>query len=158
MGMPRESAFAPLSIRTGQTPCEISFRLPPDRQAKRHSFEPVGSNWVNRPPPSVTFFTFGAGLRFLRPMADTSVVAGMLVSRLGVTPNTRTNNLLPNHIILCHAMAQDFCEKPIKFRGFVTSWLSMSGGIGAGEGNRTLVFSLGSCCSAIELHPHDQIL
>ena len=25
---------------------------------------------------------------------------------------------------------------------------------GAGEGNRTLVFSLGSCCSAIELHPH----
>ena len=25
---------------------------------------------------------------------------------------------------------------------------------GAGEGNRTLVFSLGSCCSTIELHPH----
>ncbi len=25
---------------------------------------------------------------------------------------------------------------------------------GAGEGNRTLVVSLGSCCSAIELHPH----
>ncbi len=25
--------------------------------------------------------------------------------------------------------------------------------IGAGEGNRTPVFSLGSCCSAIELHP-----
>ena len=24
---------------------------------------------------------------------------------------------------------------------------------GAGEGNRTLVFSLGSCCSTIELHP-----
>jgi hypothetical protein len=27
-------------------------------------------------------------------------------------------------------------------------------GDGAGEGNRTLVFSLGSCCSTIELHPH----
>src|SRR5262249_34157744 len=27
-------------------------------------------------------------------------------------------------------------------------------GIGAGEGNRTLVRSLGSSCSAIELHPH----
>ena len=26
-------------------------------------------------------------------------------------------------------------------------------GDGAGEGNRTLVFSLGSCCSTIELHP-----
>ena len=29
-------------------------------------------------------------------------------------------------------------------------WLSH----GAGEGNRTLVVSLGSFCSAIELHPH----
>ena len=29
-----------------------------------------------------------------------------------------------------------------------------SGGYGAGEGNRTLVFSLGSCGSTIELHPH----
>lgn len=28
--------------------------------------------------------------------------------------------------------------------------------IGAGEGNRTLVFSLGSCCSTIELHPRCQ--
>ncbi len=27
------------------------------------------------------------------------------------------------------------------------------GKIGAGEENRTLVFSLGSCCSTIELHP-----
>src|ERR1700760_2140762 len=26
-------------------------------------------------------------------------------------------------------------------------------GIGAGEGNRTLVFSLEGCCSTIELHP-----
>ena len=26
--------------------------------------------------------------------------------------------------------------------------------IGAGEGNRTLVFSLEGCCSTIELHPH----
>ena len=25
--------------------------------------------------------------------------------------------------------------------------------VGAGEGNRTLVFSLEGCCSAIELHP-----
>jgi hypothetical protein len=25
---------------------------------------------------------------------------------------------------------------------------------GAGEGNRTLVFSLEGCCSTIELHPH----
>jgi hypothetical protein len=31
-------------------------------------------------------------------------------------------------------------------------------GIGAGEGNRTLVFSLGSCCSAIELHPHAAVI
>ena len=28
------------------------------------------------------------------------------------------------------------------------------GGAGAGEGNRTLVVSLGSFCSTIELHPH----
>jgi hypothetical protein len=27
------------------------------------------------------------------------------------------------------------------------------GGDGAGEGNRTLVFSLEGCCSTIELHP-----
>ena len=27
-------------------------------------------------------------------------------------------------------------------------------GVGAGEGNRTLVFSLEGCCSTIELHPH----
>ncbi len=33
---------------------------------------------------------------------------------------------------------------------------SMYAGGGAGEGNRTLVFSLGSCCSTIELHPHHQ--
>jgi hypothetical protein len=26
--------------------------------------------------------------------------------------------------------------------------------VGAGEGNRTLVFSLEGCCSTIELHPH----
>jgi hypothetical protein len=30
--------------------------------------------------------------------------------------------------------------------------------IGAGEGNRTLVFSLEGCCSTIELHPRNQIL
>jgi hypothetical protein len=30
---------------------------------------------------------------------------------------------------------------------------NFSGIFGAGEGNRTLVFSLGSCCSTIELHP-----
>ena len=29
---------------------------------------------------------------------------------------------------------------------------------GAGEGNRTLVVSLGSFCSTIELHPRDQAL
>src|SRR5881296_1880051 len=27
-------------------------------------------------------------------------------------------------------------------------------GLGAGEGNRTLVISLEGCCSTIELHPH----
>ena len=32
--------------------------------------------------------------------------------------------------------------------------MSWEGGAGAGEGNRTLVVSLGSCCSTIELHPH----
>src|SRR5271170_692321 len=30
--------------------------------------------------------------------------------------------------------------------------------IGAGEGNRTLVFSLEGCCSTIELHPQFQCL
>src|SRR5580693_5207139 len=30
--------------------------------------------------------------------------------------------------------------------------------LGAGEGNRTLVCSLGSCRSAIELHPQNQLL
>jgi hypothetical protein len=30
----------------------------------------------------------------------------------------------------------------------------VSGKIGAGEGNRTLVISLEGCCSTIELHPH----
>src|SRR5262249_44710630 len=29
---------------------------------------------------------------------------------------------------------------------------------GAGEGNRTLVFSLEGCCSTIELHPRDAVL
>jgi hypothetical protein len=29
-----------------------------------------------------------------------------------------------------------------------------AGKIGAGEGNRTLVISLGSCFSTIEIHPH----
>ena len=32
-------------------------------------------------------------------------------------------------------------------------FFSYLGGVGAGEGNRTLVVSLGSFCSAIELHP-----
>ena len=33
----------------------------------------------------------------------------------------------------------------------------LSKGDGAGEGNRTLVFSLGSCCSTIKLHPPDTL-
>ena len=33
-----------------------------------------------------------------------------------------------------------------------------SNGNGAGEGNRTLVVSLGSFYSTIELHPHDKIV
>src|SRR5262245_28377317 len=33
---------------------------------------------------------------------------------------------------------------------------SRSGIIGAGEGNRTLVFSLEGCCSTIELHPRSR--
>ena len=44
-----------------------------------------------------------------------------------------------------------------KYRGFwgVQTKMDQSGQEnGAGEGNRTLVFSLGSCCSTIELHPH----
>jgi hypothetical protein len=32
-------------------------------------------------------------------------------------------------------------------------WLTYLLGFGAGEGNRTLVFSLEGCCSTIELHP-----
>src|SRR5437764_11129578 len=40
----------------------------------------------------------------------------------------------------------------------IESWLNsetaqMPTGAGAGEGNRTLVFSLEGCCSTIELHP-----
>jgi hypothetical protein len=31
--------------------------------------------------------------------------------------------------------------------------INFSGKFGAGEGNRTLVFSLEGCCSTIELHP-----
>ena len=39
--------------------------------------------------------------------------------------------------------------------GFVESITDRLGRTaGAGEGNRTLVFSMGSCCSTIELHPH----
>src|SRR6056297_2209356 len=35
---------------------------------------------------------------------------------------------------------------------------AMRGGDGAGEGNRTLVVSLGSCCSTIELHPRHLLI
>ena len=35
--------------------------------------------------------------------------------------------------------------------------LDAQGRSGAGEGNRTLVLSLGSFCSTIELHPRDKI-
>jgi hypothetical protein len=35
-------------------------------------------------------------------------------------------------------------------------WDVVRSDVGAGEGNRTLVFSLGSCCSTIELHPQNQ--
>ena len=36
------------------------------------------------------------------------------------------------------------------------AWTARKSGDGAGEGNRTLVVSLGSFCSAIELHPPDK--
>ncbi|TXT46023.1 MAG: hypothetical protein FD139_1311 [Methylocystaceae bacterium] len=35
-------------------------------------------------------------------------------------------------------------------------WGKFTGRDGAGEGNRTLVFSLEGCCSTIELHPRDR--
>ncbi len=50
---------------------------------------------------------------------------------------------------------------PLAARGKSSGWdaaeesrVAMRRGSGAGEGNRTLVCSLGSCRSAIELHPH----
>jgi hypothetical protein len=55
-----------------------------------------------------------------------------------------------------------FASRPRKFVGSVQpvcrKWRSFAArsteNIGAGEGNRTLVFSLEGCCSTIELHPH----
>ena len=42
----------------------------------------------------------------------------------------------------------------LEFWGFVQTDTDAAGQEnGAGEGNRTPVFSLGSCCSTIELHP-----
>ena len=46
------------------------------------------------------------------------------------------------------------CHKSPDFRGFYSvSGMFWEDGAGAGEGNRTLVVSLGSCCSTIELRP-----
>ena len=48
--------------------------------------------------------------------------------------------------------AGQLCE-PIKVRAYQSAGLSKCGPIKAGEGNRTLVFSLEGYCSTIELHP-----
>ena len=46
-------------------------------------------------------------------------------------------------------------RSPTSADGAAGSDDALSGwGDGAGEGNRTLVFSLEGCCSTIELHPH----
>jgi hypothetical protein len=46
-------------------------------------------------------------------------------------------------------------EKPSEIQGLYRQIRTFGeGGDGAGEGNRTLVVSLGSFCSTIELHPH----
>ena len=42
---------------------------------------------------------------------------------------------------------------PMKSGIFQTVWDVFGRKNGAGEGNRTLVFSLEGCCSTIELHP-----
>src|SRR3546814_3438000 len=45
-------------------------------------------------------------------------------------------------------------QKPSVFQGLYRQiGMFGEGASGAGEGNRTLVVSLGSCCSTIELHP-----
>src|SRR5688500_3450775 len=49
-------------------------------------------------------------------------------------------------------MCSDFCSANAESRrGSLRKYLIIS--VGAGEGNRTLVCSLGSCRSTIELHP-----
>src|SRR5690242_3188883 len=45
-------------------------------------------------------------------------------------------------------------QSPVCGRSYAPSSANFSGKFGAGEGNRTLVVSLGSFCSTIELHPH----
>src|SRR3546814_7756473 len=54
-----------------------------------------------------------------------------------------------------HSPEASECSKTSGFSGFFQPSATARGQQnGAGEGNRTLVVSLGSFCSAIELHPH----
>ena len=58
---------------------------------------------------------------------------------------------VPGFVILEFLIGQD---GPLKVRDSESPFLADAEMAGAGEGNRTLVFSLEGCCSTIELHPH----
>jgi hypothetical protein len=47
------------------------------------------------------------------------------------------------------------CRKSTVFIELIVIVKESLGGVGAGEGNRTLVISLEGCCSTIELHPQE---
>ena len=51
-------------------------------------------------------------------------------------------------------IVSDFVSESRYFQELKHLWIKSRSGLGAGEGNRTLVLSLGSSRSTIELHPH----
>jgi hypothetical protein len=56
-----------------------------------------------------------------------------------------------------HQNYYHFCDQTAEAAPLTQQNLAKTGvygKYGAGEGNRTLVFSLEGCCSTIELHPH----
>jgi hypothetical protein len=69
-----------------------------------------------------------------------------------IPPNTPS--ISPDHVGCCR-IGRDIHTTKYHQKTWVLWTSADSGGrrFGAGEGNRTLVFSLGSCCSTIELHP-----
>jgi hypothetical protein len=77
----------------------------------------------------------------------------------------------PSYIPVCRGCGKIVWPTPAAFHKFTAASLSptassiqkhskiLSGlSIGAGEGNRTLVFSLEGCCSTIELHPRSYLV